>query len=97
MPRLQCTYRNMHSVARKKIGEGKRTGEWQYEVWIGGRRRLKVSVPDSHGSATAHIPVGTLSKIRKQLKLERDEFILWLQCPIGQVEYEQILRERLGL
>jgi hypothetical protein len=97
MARLQCTYRDMHSTARRKIGEVERTKEWQYEVYLDGKFQLKVTVPDSHGSATAHIRLGTLNEIRKQLKLERDEFILWLRCPIGRSEYEQILRQRLGL
>ena len=97
MARLQCTYRDMHSAATRKIGEGESTKEWQYEVYLDGKFQLKVTVPDSHGRGSEYIGRGTLSRIRKQLKLRRDEFISWLQCPIGQVEYERILRERLGL
>ena len=97
MPRLQCTYRGMHSTARRKIGEGDRTGEWQYEVWIDGKLQTKVTVPDGGSRRNQPIPNPTLKSIQRQLKLERDEFISWLDCPIGRSEYEQILRERLGL
>lgn len=97
MPRLQCTYRDMHSAARRKIGEGDRTGEWQYEVWVDDKLQTKVIVPDGGSRRSQLMPHGTLSSIRKQLKLERDEFILWLRCPIGRSEYERILRQRLAL
>jgi len=86
----------MHTVATAKIGEGHHTKEWQYEVWMGGKLQTKVTVPGRRKS-NRPMPPGTLSSIRRQLKLERDEFILWLRCPIGRSEYEQIVRERLGL
>ena len=97
MPRLQCSYGRMHSAAKRKIGKGYRTREWQYEVWIDDKLQTKVSVPDGGSRRNQPMPSGTLSSIRKQLKLERDEFILWLRCPIGRSEYERILRERLSL
>ena len=94
---MQCTYRGMHSVARKKIGSGERTGEWQYEVWMDGKLQTKVTIPDGGSRGNRSIPTGTLKSIQGQLQLEREEFIQWLECPIGRDEYERILRERLSL
>jgi len=93
----KCTYREAHSAAKKKIGKGRRTGEWQYECWIDGRFQFKVTIPDSGGKGAAQIRPGTLNSIMKQLKLKPDEFNAWRDCPMDADRYEQLMRERLGL
>jgi hypothetical protein len=97
MARLQCTYAQAHAAAEAKVGQGYRTKEWQYECWIDGEFQFKVTIPDAHGRRNAHIPKGTLSAMLKQLQLTRDEFALWRDCPMGQEQYELLMRQKLGL
>lgn len=93
----KCTYGQAHEMARKKVGDGQRTGEWQYECWIDDKLQFKVTVPDAHGKSTDLIPQGTLSSIRKQLNLESSEFNSWRDCTMDKEQYQELMRAKLGL
>lgn len=93
----KCTYGQAHEMATKKVGEGFRTGEWQYECWIDNRLQFKVTVPDAHGKNTDQIPQGTLSSIRRQLNLDTSEFSLWRDCTMSKEQYQTLMRIKLGL
>ena len=97
MPKLQCTYRQAHAAAKSKVGSPRRTKEWQYECWIDGKFQFKVTIPDSGGKDSEQIPLGTLNAIKKQLRLERTEFIDWRDCPLAAERYVELMRERLRL
>ena len=51
---------------------------------------LRVTCPSIHGRSD--IPKGTLHKIRKQLRLDRDDFERFVSCPMTAPEYELHLR-----
>lgn len=97
MSGLKCSYRELRRAAEKKIGSGVRTREWQYEVYVDGKFQFKVTVPEPHGPDSESVPLGTLHSIMRQLKLNRSDFQKWLNCPIGRSEYEDIIRQVLGL
>jgi hypothetical protein len=49
-----------------------------------------VTYPSIH--TRADIPKGTLHSIRKQLRLDRDDFQRFVECPMSAPEYELHLR-----
>ena len=90
MPKLQCTYDEALSAATKKINQGEHTHEWQFESFVDGKFQGKVTIP--HGRGSDQIPIGTLKSILRQLRLTREQFADWRDCPMSREEYEDILR-----
>jgi hypothetical protein len=81
----------VRSIERKVPGGEPRVGR-ERNCWpmLDGHRVLRVTYPSIHGRAD--IPKGTLHSIRKQLRLERDDFDRFVACPMTSSEYELHLR-----
>jgi hypothetical protein len=56
--------------------------------------RTLVKTRTSHGRGGDDIPVPILSAMRKQLRIEDDEFRRLVECPLKRDEYERILLSR---
>jgi hypothetical protein len=92
MAKLACTYRQAREAAQRKVGITQRTDEWQSECWIDGRFQFKVTIPDGGRRANEPMPIGTLKSIIRQLRLDREQFERWRDCPLDREEYEEIIR-----
>jgi hypothetical protein len=66
---------------------GKEKSSW---ALLDGQRVLRVTYPKVH--AHSDLPVGTVQSIRKQLRLDRDDFERFVRCPMTAPEYELHLR-----
>jgi len=81
----------VRSIERKVPGGQPRVGR-EHNCWamLDGNRVLRVTYPSIH--TRADIPKGTLHSIRKQLRLDRDDFARFVTCPMSAPEYEMHLR-----
>jgi hypothetical protein len=81
-----------HAIEKKVPGDtadGKERNRWAI---IDGVKVLRVTYPNSH---SADIKKGTLESIRKQLKLNREEFEKFIQCTMSGSDYVAHLRTLL--
>jgi hypothetical protein len=85
-------YREVTRAIENKVpgGEARRGKENNRWALLDGQRVLRVTFPSIHGRAD--IPKGTLHSIRKQLRLDRDDFGRFVECPMSAPEYELHLR-----
>jgi len=85
-------YREVTRSIESKVPGGRPRAGKENNCWalLDGRRVLRVTYPSIHGRAD--VPVGTLQSIRKQLRLERDDFGRFIACPMSATEYELHLR-----
>ena len=66
---------------------------WGY-YWVNGKRQFPVSA--KHHTA-GDVPKGRAQSIRKQLKLDNDEFANLCDCPLSAQEYHELIISRLGI
>jgi hypothetical protein len=66
-----------------------------YWYVLGGKRELKVKLPNVHGGSGA-ISVGFLQQIRKSLRLTNRQFEDLVNCPLCADEFEALVREQIG-
>jgi hypothetical protein len=82
-----------HAIEAKvpgDTGDGKERNRWAI---IDGKRVLRVTYPNSH---SADIKRGTLESIRKQLRLDREPFLDFVNCPMSRSQYMEHLRSLLS-
>ena len=85
-------HREVVRAIDNKVPGGRMRAGRENDRWalLDGRRVLRVTYPSIHGRAD--IPKGTLHSIRKQLRLDRDDFERFVECPMSAPEYELHLR-----
>ena len=85
-------YREVTRAIEAKVPGGRPRAGRENNCWalLDGQRVLRVTYPKVH--AHSDLPEGTLHSIRKQLRLDRDHFDRFVQCPMTAPEYELHLR-----
>jgi hypothetical protein len=85
-------YREVTRAIERKVPGGETRAGRERNCWahLDGHRVLRVTYPSIHGRAD--IPIGTLHSIRKQLRLDRDDFGRFVACSMSGPEYEVHLR-----
>jgi hypothetical protein len=53
-------------------------------------------MPNIHGGSGS-VSTGFLTQVRKSLRLDTPQFEKLAECPLTPVEYEALIREKLGL
>lgn len=66
----------------------------RYFIYYRSDRRTCVKTKVSHGRASKDIGSGLLAAIRRQMHLMGSELDDFVDCPIGQAEYESLLVDR---
>jgi len=91
-----ASYRDLiHAIIHKVPGEGRQGKETQRWAIIDGRKVLRVTYPKKH-SRRSGVPAGTLSSIKRQLRLSHSDFKRFVDCPLTAAEYEHILRVQIA-
>lgn len=88
--RLTYKPRELRSGIERKLRLAFRAGS-ERNAWIqlDGRDVLRVTMPKVH---KGDVPIGTLSEIRKQLALTREQFDRLIACPMSATDYENLIR-----
>jgi len=74
----------------------KRGREPVYWYFIDGRKQLRITVPNIHGGSGS-VSKGYLTQVRHDLMLETRQFEELVDCDLTAEEYEEIIREKLGI
>lgn len=87
-----------HRTLRRTIEDkvpGRTTTGRESKRWaiIDGRAEFRVTFPSGHSK---DVGKGTLKSIRKQLKLDRQQFEDFMDCRLTGPKYEQLMREKLA-
>ena len=77
-----------HAIKHKLKGTPRSTKENNVWYEIDGVKVLRITYP--HGKGT--LSPGTLNSIKNQLKLNREQFIDLIECPMKAKDYEDIIR-----
>lgn len=65
-----------------------------YFYWIDGKKELSIKLPNSHGGSGS-LSTGFIDSIRKKMRLDNDQFIDLVKCPLSAEEYQKILKAKL--
>lgn len=57
-------------------------------------RKTRARTKLSHGAGGRDIPEAILGPMARQLRLTRSQLELLVACPLGRVEYDQVLRDQ---
>lgn len=87
---MQVSKRDIQAIFNKLNLKTRSTGH--HYAWLvhGGRKILRVHV--SHGKGD--IPGRISDKIRSQLRLNKDNFLHLISCPLSLEQYLDILRQK---
>ena len=91
MPRLNYSPREVaHALDEKVCSETRSRGEVNCWVILDGKKLFRVTRPQVHASSS--IPKGTLGQIRRQTRLDSEQFERLIDCPMSRAEYYDLLR-----